>query len=118
MDNKRATGARYEEMAIQYLKGIGYEILEKNFRCRLGEIDIIAKDQIYLVFIEVKFRATKKKGIPEEAITHRKQKIISKVADYYLMKTDKVMNIPIRFDVVTILGDKIKVYQNAFDYYN
>ena len=56
--NKRQVGTQYESMAVQYLTEAGYHILERNFRCRTGEIDIIAKDGAYLVFVEVKYRAS------------------------------------------------------------
>lgn len=116
MNNKRETGAVYEDIAANYLVNAGYEIIEKNFRCRLGEVDIIAKENEYLAFIEVKYRSTIQKGFPEEAVTLHKQKIISKVADYYLMKKKIYVEIPVRFDVVSILGTEVKVYRNAFDY--
>ena len=78
-------GTAYEKMAGEYLKTQGYEILQYNFRCRMGEIDIIAKDHGYLVFIEVKYRRDKSCGHPAEAVTPRKQRTISKVASYYLL---------------------------------
>ena len=62
-------GTAYEKMAGEYLKTQGYEILQYNFRCRMGEIDIIAKDHGYLVFIEVKYRRDKSCGHPAEAVT-------------------------------------------------
>ena len=66
-------GTAYEKMAGEYLKTQGYEILQYNFRCRMGEIDIIAKDHGYLVFIEVKYRRDKSCGHPAEAVTPRKR---------------------------------------------
>ena len=64
-------GTAYEKMAGEYLKTQGYEILQYNFRCRMGEIDIIAKDHGYLVFIEVKYRRDKSCGHPAEADTKK-----------------------------------------------
>ena len=75
--NKRRTGTRYEQAAGFFLEQIGYEVLEYNYRCRFGEIDIIAKDGICLVFCEVKYRSGREKGSPLEAVDNRKQQRIS-----------------------------------------
>lgn len=114
-ENKRTIGANYEKIAGEYLKTLGYDIVEYNFYSRSGEIDIIAKHEEYLVFIEVKYRDSEKKGHPLEAVSVSKQRTISKCAAYYLKK-NHMCNVPVRFDVVGILGDKIQVIQNAFDY--
>ena len=82
--NKRVIGTIWEQAAINYLKNNGYEILETNYRCRIGEIDIIAKDDGYFVFIEVKYRKTSFMGDPFEAINSKKQSTIRKTASYYL----------------------------------
>ena len=113
--NKRSTGSDYEKLAGDYLKTQGYQVLEYNFFSRAGEIDIIAKHAEYLVFVEVKYRRDNAKGNPLEAISLQKQKTISKCALFY-MKKNGVQDIPIRFDVVGILGDEIQVIQNAFDF--
>ena len=98
-----------------YLTEKGYEILEYNYRCKLGEIDIIARDGDYLVFCEVKYRADDRKGTPAEAVDYAKQRVISKSALYY-MTVNGIDEIPCRFDVVSIEDDRIILYQNAFDY--
>lgn len=113
--NNRETGSRYEKTAGDYLRQNGYEILEYNYRCKAGEIDIIAKDGEYLVFCEVKYRTDDRKGHPAEAVDLSKQRIISKCALYY-MTTNGIEDVPCRFDVVSIEGEKIILYQNAFDY--
>ena len=113
--NKRKTGTEYEELAARWLTGKGFEILEKNYRCRIGEIDLIARDREYLVFCEVKYRAGTGKGYPAEAVDFKKQRVISKCALYYLTKKG-TMELSCRFDVVSILNDKIQVIKNAFDY--
>ena len=74
-ENKRQLGKIQEERAAEYLTGIGYEILERNFRCRLGEIDIIAKDHDVIVFVEVKFRQSFTSGDPLSSVDIKKQKI-------------------------------------------
>ena len=114
-ENQREKGAYWEQKAGAYLESIGYEILEYNFRCRMGEIDIIARDGEYLVFCEVKYRAGTGKGYPSEAVDERKQRVISKCALYYLTKKG-TMELPCRFDVVTKLNGKLQVIKNAFDY--
>lgn len=115
MQNKRYTGSKYERLAGEYLKENGYEILEYNVYCRTGEIDIVAKDGEYLVFVEVKFRKDDLAGHPFEAISEQKQKHISKCALYY-MKKRKLWDMPVRFDVVGILGEEIQVLKNAFEF--
>lgn len=113
--NKRETGAKYEQKAGAYLEEQGYEILEYNFRCRTGEIDIIARDGEYLVFCEVKYRSDLKRGYPAEAVGIKKQKIISKCALYYITSR-KIPEAACRFDVVSFEGDEATLYRNAFDY--
>ena len=115
MKNKRTIGSNYEKIAGQYLEQQGYLIVEYNFHSRYGEIDIIAKHEGYLVFIEVKYRENDKSGHPLEAVSVSKQRTISKCAFYYLQK-HKVQEESVRFDVVGILGNKIQVIQNAFDF--
>ena len=114
--NKTVIGKRYEDIAAIYLVNQGYEIIERNFRCKTGEIDIIAKDGEYIVFVEVKYRRDRMCGAPIEAVDFVKQRKISKVAAYYLMKRDYGFENPIRFDVVGILGEDIKLIKNAFEY--
>ena len=114
--NKRTIGTTYEQVALKFLQKKGYEILETNFRCRFGEIDLIAKDGEYLVFVEVKFRSSKESGTPQEAVDYKKQRIISKVATFYCMKHNCYDQIPCRFDVVAILKSEIELIQDAFEY--
>lgn len=114
--NRRAVGTAYEKQAGEYLIQQGYKIVEYNFYCRSGEIDIIARDGEYLVFVEVKYRKNEKNGIPLEAVNKKKQKVISKVASYYCMVHGYGENTPCRFDVVAIFGDEISLVKNAFDY--
>lgn len=73
-----------ESEAEKYLKQNGYKILERNFSCKRGEIDIIALDKNEIVFIEIKARASLKYGLPSEAVTKNKLKHIYKTAEYYL----------------------------------
>lgn len=115
MQNRRNIGSNYEKIAGEYLQTQGYQILEYNFYSRGGEIDIIAKHQGYLVFVEVKYRGNETSGHPLESVSVSKQRTISKCAFYYLQK-HKLYDMPVRFDVVGILANQIHVVQNAFDF--
>lgn len=112
--NKRQTGSHYEEQVAAFLKQKGYEILEKNFRCRSGEIDLIARDGRYLVFIEVKYRRNSDSGTSLEAIDHKKAAQVRKIAGIYLYRRKYPENMPCRFDAAGVDGDKITYIKNAF----
>lgn len=112
--NKRKVGAAYETMAAEYLQKHGCKILERNFRCRTGEIDIIAKDGDYLCFVEVKFRSGTGCGSPLEAVTPKKQQKIIGVAQYYMLRHGYPLDTLCRFDVVAIQNCEITVVRNAF----
>ena len=114
--NKRAVGTDYEKRVGVYLEEQGYQILEYNFWCRRGEIDIVAKDGKYLVFVEVKYRRTEGTGNPLEAVDRRKQRTISNVAMYYLASHSLGGETPCRFDVAAVLGEEIRLIKNAFEY--
>lgn len=114
--NKRKIGQEQEELVAEYLKEQGYVILKRNFHCPIGEIDLIALHQEYLVFIEVKYRKTLREGYPEEAVTPTKQKKISKTALWYMTASNISMNMPCRFDVVSVMPEKIRVIQDAFPF--
>ena len=83
--NQREVGTRQESRAAEYLESLGYHILVRNFRCRFGEIDLIAKQDDTYIFIEVKYRTGRTAGDPTSAVDGKKQKKISKTADYYRM---------------------------------
>ena len=86
--NKKELGKIGEEISSNYLKKCGYKIIERNYRCRSGEIDIIAKDKEELVFIEVKTRSNLCFGKPREAVDTYKQNHIYKTVQYYLYKNN------------------------------
>lgn len=111
--NKRQTGKTYEQAAGYYLEQLGYEVLEYNYRCRFGEIDIIAKDGIYLVFCEVKYRSGGEKGSSLAAVDRRKQQTIFRCAAHYVagMKRE---DLPCRFDVIGIEGTSVIHIKDAF----
>ena len=112
MENKRAVGSRYEEETAAFLQKNGYRILEKNFRDRRGEIDLIAEESGYLVFIEVKYRRTSRLGTGEEAVNTKKQRRILGAARWYLMEHGMHL---CRFDVTAINGTEITLIRNAFE---
>lgn len=112
--NKRKMGSYFESAAAGWLTKQGYVITEKNFSCRFGEIDLIAKDEAYLVFIEVKYRKNNSKGAPWEAVNLNKQRRIIATARYYMMVRGYGPHTPVRFDVVGICGGQIRLYKNAF----
>lgn len=95
------TGKDGEKLASRYLEGKGYEILEKNFRYKRGEIDLVAKKEGLLIFIEVKTRSGTGFGYPEEAVDEKKEEMVMDTADQYVY--DKNWNGPIRFDIISIL---------------
>ncbi|MCD2492652.1 YraN family protein [Lacrimispora sp. NSJ-141] len=112
--NRRQIGVKYEELAARILCSSGYRILERNFRCRLGEIDIIARHRGYLVFIEVKYRKDAGTGYPEEAVDVRKQTVIRKTAEFYMKSRGYGLSVPCRFDVVSMEGEQIRIIEDAF----
>ena len=119
MLNKRQLfGKESESLAIRYLKKNGYKILEQNYRNKLGEIDVIAKEKGTLVFVEVKARKTHVFGNPKWAVTPKKQRKISMVALYYL-KATKQIHVKARFDVIALSlakdNPQIEIIKNAFE---
>ena len=112
--NKRQLGTDYEILACKYLEDKGYKIIERNYRCYKGEIDIIAKDGDYIVFVEVKYRTKNSFGYSAEAVNVHKQQIIYKVAQNYLCRYYKNIEPPCRFDVIAIDDMNINHIFNAF----
>ena len=111
MDERHKLGRQGEESAVNYLQKQGYEILQRNFKCKQGEIDIIAKDQKEYVFIEVKTRKSLQYGTPKEAVTQNKKKHIWETSKYYIYR-NKLENRYIRFDVIEIYSKEEKFYIN------
>lgn len=109
--SKKEMGNLGEEIASKYLNENGYQILERNFYTRHGELDIIAKQNDEIAFIEVKTRSNHSYGNPREAVTPIKQKHMYQAAKYYLYKT-KQENAFTRFDVVEVYVSKEKIKIN------
>ena len=114
--NKRSLGNEYEKIAADFMSDNGCVILERNYHCKSGEIDIIAQDREDLIFAEVKYRKGKESGYPEEAVNISKQRRICKTADFYRIQHKIPENISCRFDVIAIDESGIRYYKNAFMY--
>ena len=112
--NKRKTGTAYEEIAADYLRKKGIHILVMNYRVSQGEVDIIGEDKENIIFIEVKYRKTASYGEPWEAVSIHKQKKICSVARQYCYT--KRIKKQIRYDVISICGEEISWFQNAFEH--
>lgn len=126
LKNEKATavsiGALGEEAAVQAIKKQGYKVIERNYRTKMGEIDIIAKDGEYICFIEVRLRKNNNFGSPADTIDMRKQQKIIRTAKYYAV-TKKIYDTPMRFDAVLINAEpkdgkltniKTEIIKNAF----
>lgn len=111
MQNNKSVGDRYEELATKLLISRGYEILERNYRVKAGEIDIIARIEDTIVFVEVKYRKDSRFGYGIEAVDYRKIRRIYKAAEIYLTLNRKLSS-KIRFDCISFLGKKISWTKN------
>ena len=113
-NNNRKTGSHYEQQVAAFLQKQGFVILEMNFRCKSGEIDIIAKDGLYLVFVEVKYRGSYATGNALEAIDAKKTAQVRRVAQVYLYQKRYPETTPCRFDAAGVNGTTITYIKNAF----
>lgn len=114
----RPLGAAGEEVAARLLASLGYRLLDRNFRCPLGELDAVAIKDGTLVFLEVKARTSDDFGGPLEAVDRRKRRKLTRLAQYYA-KQKGLFDAPQRFDVVAVWFEggraRAEVYENAFD---
>lgn len=121
MKYNKLLGAFGENMACSYLEKNGYRILERNFSCKAGEVDIIAMEGDIIAFIEVKCRTGIGYGSPSEAVSYYKQNRIVKTALFFMTKY-KIFDYMCRFDVIEVLTDgttedtSINLIKNAFEY--
>lgn len=116
---RSSLGTRGETVACSFLRDHGYEVVEKNYKCKIGEIDLIARRNGRLAFIEVKTRSSAHRGMPQEAVDLKKQEKIFKVAAWYL-KEKKMGSVQLAFDVVAILWNEkdapeIRLIADAFE---
>lgn len=116
---RKILGRHGEEIAARYLEKNGFRLLRKNYRCRLGEIDLVAMDRDYLVFVEVRSKSSDEFGEGYESLLYKKQSKLRQVAWYYL-KSEGKTGMSCRFDVVSIRFDRdgevqrIEHIENAF----
>lgn len=118
---KRATkplGDAGEEVAAARLTALGYRVLDRNFRCPLGELDCVAVKDGTLVFLEVKTRTTADFGGPLEAVDRRKRRKLTRLAQWYVAEK-RLHGVPQRFDVVAVWLEggaaRVEVLENAFE---
>ena len=111
--NKRIVGSFYEEMAINYLTTYGFVILETNYSCKIGEIDIIAKKDDTIHCVEVKYRKNNDFGYASEAVSKSKFNKIIRCANFFINE-NKLYNNAISIDVIAITGDKLEFFDNCF----
>ena len=116
MKNKRIIGQKAEQLAEAYLKRKGIGIIARNYHCRQGEADLIGWDGRVLVFVEVKARKDDGCGYPGEALTYWKQRRICRTARVFCLKEGIPEDTSVRFDVVEILGNRIRHIENAFEF--
>lgn len=118
VSTRQQTGRQGEILAATALRESGYTVIAQNYRCRQGEVDIIARDATYLVFVEVKARRSKSHGLPEESVNTPKRRKIREVARQYLASHPAQSETNIRFDVVAIqfseLSPRISIIKDAF----
>jgi putative endonuclease len=117
---RKTTGMIGEKLAADFLTKQGYDIIESNYRCKEGEVDIIARDGDFLVFIEVRAKSSRIFGSPEESVTARKKEHLKNVASHYL-ETHDSLSAQWRIDFVAVELDRagksrrIEVIKNAVD---
>lgn len=106
-------GQYAENIALKYLQEKGLKIVQSNFSCKCGEIDLIMNDTTFLIFIEVRYRKKTQFGHPLETISYAKQQKIIKTIQYFLMKHPKLHQFPCRIDAVAIYSDTDNNGNNA-----
>lgn len=104
----------YEEKAVAYLVENDFKIIKRNYRCKIGEIDIIAMKDNILRFIEVKYRKNDAFGVPTQAVNSKKQKKIYMTAQWFLAENKIGENVCCSFDVMSIQGSEIEYIFNSY----
>jgi putative endonuclease len=112
-DSRRAVGARGELLVAEWYEARGYRVLDRNWRCRAGELDIVAGRDGLIVFCEVKTRSSVAFGVPSEAVTYAKQKRLRALGLQWLDQAGTRAR-DIRFDVASVLDREIEVIEGAF----
>ena len=106
-------GRKGERIACRFLLKQGFDILARRYRCRSGELDIVAFEEETLVFVEVKWRSSRTFGEPWEFVDWRKQQILRRAADDFIADHD-LGQYAFRFDIVSVLGGEVSLFRNAF----
>ncbi len=109
MDQRKQLGKTGEEKAVNYLMDKGYKIIERNYRCRIGELDIIAMEGETLVIVEVKCRSNLSYGLPCESITATKRRHILRTLRYYIA-IHRLEDLDLRIDVMEVLSMEVGYY--------
>ena len=124
LENTKLLGKEGENLAVDFLNSQGCEVIERNYNVRAGEIDIIFFDKAmdnnfgidkYLVFAEVKYRSNVFHGNPYEAVTKTKIRKIIKTSKFFMFRNHFSEDTPVRYDIISIEGEKINWIKNAFD---
>lgn len=110
--HNKKLGARGERQARKYLRHSGYKILERNYKCPFGEVDIIARKGDTVVFVEVKTRLSDIFGLPKEAVTQNRMYRYKKAADYYFVGEE--IDCTVRFDIIEIFRGQLNHIENAY----
>ena len=109
--HNKEIGKKGEETALKYLQKKGYQLVDQNYRHRRGEIDLIVKREDILVFVEVKLRSGSYFGYPEEMVSENQWELLMETAKAFQIENG--YNGPIRFDIVAILGEQIRHFEDA-----
>lgn len=112
--NKRMLGSAYEDAATAYLKKNGFRIIERNYRCKIGEIDIIAMKDSVLRFVEVKYRKDETFGNAVYSVNSQKLSRLYRIAEFYLKENTIFINFQVSFDVLAITGKVINYIENCY----
>ena len=120
---RKKLGSHGEDLAVEFLKRQGYRILQRNFKLKFGEIDIVAQEGDTVCFIEVRTKTGDELGTPFESITPFKQRKLSRLALAYLKNQYKSVEVRARFDVVAVFSEdgkeeKVEIIKNAFEVYS
>jgi putative endonuclease len=108
-------GQTGEDRAVAWYRARGYEVIDRNWRCPIGEIDIVARRGHLLVVVEVKTRRTDAFGVPALAVTPVKQRRLRRLVASWLAEHRIGRRVEIRFDVASVVGDVVTIYERAFE---
>lgn len=108
-------GRSGEDLAVAWYQSHGFDVLDRNWRCSTGEIDLVALRHRLLVVVEVKTRRTDAYGVPALAVTPVKQQRLRRLAARWLAERRLGRRVDVRFDVASVVGDVVTVYERAFD---